>query len=276
MNSYYYSISVKILSENFTLWMFSNGLDILKKIKITEDYKIIRFWHMNCTTILSLRPKEACMKKFGHFTIVLVGFFVLSFAGGTSTSAFANGATDGGSPISDVLTVYDRAGTIVGQVGVTEDGTVFGINAAVFIQNGTAGEDPYAIYYINDVNLPIPLAKRDMYGFPTNMWEPSGEWSDTFGVANLGEDTEGPFVLAFSSDTDTVPPVFAVAVDNLSGILEGQQPVDATKYLNLSLPEGYTATFFSDSEGKVPEPTTMFLLGSGLLGLWGARKKFKK
>jgi hypothetical protein len=32
----------------------------------------------------------------------------------------------------------------------------------------------------------------------------------------------------------------------------------------------------SDPPVPVSEPTTMFLLASGLLGLWGLRKKFKK
>jgi|GEM_PF-4268383 len=31
----------------------------------------------------------------------------------------------------------------------------------------------------------------------------------------------------------------------------------------------------TNGDGKVPEPTTMLLIGSGLIGLWGFRKKFK-
>jgi len=61
--------------------------------------------------------------------------------------------------------------------------------------------------------------------------------------------------------------VIATVNENLDGTFYWLSPSTGTEYF------GYSDTV---APNPIPEPATMLLVGSGLLGLWGARKKFKK
>jgi hypothetical protein len=51
------------------------------------------------------------------------------------------------------------------------------------------------------------------------------------------------------------------------------EPQGSFSGADLLFPDGVT---YGTEPAPVPEPTTLLLLGSGLIGLWGVRKKFKK
>src|ERR1700736_6377541 len=129
--------------------------------------------------------------------------------------------------ISDVFTVYNSAQQIVGQVGVNEDGTTFGVNVAVQPSgNQVVGEDPNAIYYINDTSL----VNADLFGVPTNLQEiPGGPYSDIFGIVSLN----GTLFLAFASDTETQGAGFAPSGTII--VQETHSDWDATSYLSPTL-----------------------------------------
>jgi hypothetical protein len=146
-------------------------------------------------------------------------------------------------PVSDWLRVYNQAGQIVYQVSVTE-----------------SLEDPNQIYYIDQPGLADPAK----FGYATTLIEPDGSYSDIFGVAN----TAGGLFLAFSSDGDPLPTQYGS--QGYYFIPEGGGIHDATMYLDPALQaQGYTAQFAS-----VPVPSALLLLGSGLIGLAGYRRRF--
>jgi len=153
--------------------------------------------------------------------------------------------------LSDSLTVFDPAGNVAYSVSVTE-----GL------------EDPNEIYFINVSGLIDP----SQVGNATTLVEPDGSYSDIFGVAGIN----GALFLAFNSDIEGFPAAYG-SQGNIF-LPEGQGGVfDATMYLDPGLQaQGFHAQFFSDGDAVVPEPGTLTLLATGLLGTLGSiRKRFQ-
>jgi len=120
----------------------------------------------------------------------------------------------------------------------------------------------------------------------------------------------GSFTLPAGSASPSQPSLFGDTVDHISQALGNMEAHEIAHFFGLQHPGAYpgpgnlmwvetegiestTNKTFSagdqailmnalgprstdGNDGKAPEPTTMLLIGSGLLGLWGFRKKFKK
>jgi hypothetical protein len=114
---------------------------------------------------------------------------------------------------------------------------------------GVSGEYSWLLhpgYYTYTVSGELPLADT----------RTGGDWFSLFGIVNPNITSNDQFFVADASGHH----YYADISYYFPNFPEGEQ------YLNATLTD----------RPPVPEPSTMLLLGSGLLGLWGARKKFKK
>lgn len=164
--------------------------------------------------------------------------------------------------ISDTLTVYNPNGTIFSEVSALDSEEGNGTN--VFLIGNPFIADPAqfgkATTLCEVVGCHATSAPRS----------PS-DFSDIFGVVEENIGGQNLFFLGFTSDGEN-----GTAFGNQGATFLLEVPgfaFDATKYLLPSLQsQGYTATFVSD--GEVPEPGTLVLLGTGLLGMMGVSRRF--
>ena len=161
--------------------------------------------------------------------------------------------------VSDVLTVFRPNGQIFDQLsqleGSDEDGQHFVWFAIPHLV------DPAQFGNATTLCEALPCDKNQSFN----------NYSDVFGVINI----QGELFLGYESDGDCLG---CGAIDGAQGaifLLETPDvPVDATMYLNPTLKNnGWTATFTSDGDVPVPEPGSIMLFGSGVLGLAGVLRR---
>jgi hypothetical protein len=118
-------------------------------------------------------------------------------------------------------------------------------------------------------STPFTLATNGGLGLPVSLTEP-GTWDFWF----VNQTLDNTFHTSLDMDLGLYVDYFIDTANyNLLSIPVYSGDPFSLAFNSITNPNGFSILV---NESTVPEPTTMLLLGSGLLGLWGFRRRFRK